>query len=88
MTNSIDSSGGDVTIGKASEPAATCVDLAAREQKHNSGKGAKYTRGRGPIRFVYHEAFATFSEACRREAEVKRWRRARKEQLVASQNLS
>ena len=50
--------------------AGTCVDLKERETKHNDGKGAKYTRGRGPVSFVYHEEFATLSDARKREGEV------------------
>jgi putative endonuclease len=67
--------------------AGTCSDLVAREKKHNAGKGARYTRGRGPVRFVYHEAYPTFSEACRREAEVKRWRKSKKSMLIAGHEL-
>ena len=63
--------------------AGSCVDLQAREDKHNAGKGAKYTRGRLPVQFVHHESFPTRADACRREAEVKRWPKARKEVLVA-----
>lgn len=66
--------------------AGSCIDLKAREEKHNSGTGAKYTSSRTPVRFVYYELFATRSEACIREAEVKRWPKARKEALVARQH--
>ena len=62
--------------------AGTCVDLAAREAKHNDGSGAKYTRSRRPVRIVYSEEFETISEARRREAEVKRWRKVEKEYLA------
>ena len=60
----------------------SCVDLRAREKTHNEGKGAKYTRSRLPVRFVHHETFETKSEAMKREAEVKRWPKLRKEKLV------
>jgi len=60
----------------------SCVDLKARERLHNEGKGAKYTRSRRPIRFVYHEIFSTLTEARRREAQVKNWSKVEKEQLV------
>ncbi len=56
----------------------TCLDLAARENAHNDGTGAKYTRSRRPVRFVYHETYATLSEARKREAEIKRLPRERK----------
>ncbi|MFH1444816.1 MAG: GIY-YIG nuclease family protein [Candidatus Peregrinibacteria bacterium] len=63
--------------------AGSCVDLKEREKCHNDGKGAKYTRSRRPIQFVYHEQFSTLAEARRREAEVKTWNKEKKEQLVA-----
>lgn len=64
--------------------AGTCVDLKAREELHNSGKGAKYTRSRLPIRFVYHEEFQTLGEARKREAAVKKMKRPAKEALVGA----
>ena len=57
------------TVTDGSLYAGTCSDLAAREARHNSGRGTEYTKNRGPVRFVYHEAFPTRSDACRREAE-------------------
>ncbi len=62
--------------------AGTCVDLAKLEQKHNSGSGAKYTRSRRPVRIVYNEEHESLSEARRREAEVKKWSKERKEELL------
>jgi putative endonuclease len=62
--------------------AGTCTDLHAREEKHNAGSGAKYTRSRRPVHIVYHESFATLSEARKREAEVKRWCKEGKEDLL------
>ena len=60
------------------------VDPRARETLHNSGRGAHYTACRRPVSLVYSESFATKSEALKREHEVKRWTRARKEALVES----
>lgn len=57
-------------------------NLAKRETLHNTGKGAKYTRGRGQGVMVYSETFTTRGQALRREAEVKRWPRAKKLSLV------
>ena len=62
----------------------SCIDIGARERKHNEGTGAKYTRSRRPVAMVYHEEFATLSEARRREAEVKTWTKTEKEKLVES----
>ncbi len=61
----------------------SCKDPAAREAVHNSRKGAKYTRSRLPIRMVYSEEFPTLGDALRREAEVKKWRKERKEALFS-----
>lgn len=63
--------------------AGSTNDLAARERKHNDGRGAKYTAGRRPVRVVYSEVHATRSAAVAREAEIKRWTRAKKQALVA-----
>jgi putative endonuclease len=62
--------------------AGTCIDVAAREEMHNSGKGAKYTRSRLPIKIVYTETFETLSEARKREAAVKRLTKPQKEKLL------
>lgn len=61
-------------------------DLTARLAAHNSGKGAKYTRGRGPVTLVYSEIFPTQSEAMRREAEIKKLSRAQKQALIDAQD--
>ncbi|MBI3132540.1 MAG: GIY-YIG nuclease family protein [Acidobacteria bacterium] len=47
------------------------VDVAARLKQHEAGKGAKYTRGRGPLELVYEEACGGRSEALMRERFVK-----------------
>ena len=60
-------------------------DLAARLDAHNSGKGAKYTRGRGPVELAYSEMFDTQSEAMHREAEIKKLSRPQKQALLDSQ---
>lgn len=61
-------------------------DLTARLAAHNSGRGAKYTRGREPVTLVYSEMFATQSEAMRREAEIKKLTRPQKQALIDSQS--
>lgn len=58
-------------------------DVRKRMQKHCSDKGAKYTRGRGPLELVYLEALDTRQEAMRREAEIKRMTRKEKLALIA-----
>ena len=58
-------------------------DIARREAVHNSGRGAKYTRSRLPVKMVYHESFATRSEAMKRECAIKRLLREQKLKLIA-----
>lgn len=60
-------------------------NLANREKLHNLGRGAKYTRAHGGGTMVYSESFSTQREALRREAEVKKWPRKKKLNLIAGQ---
>lgn len=54
------------------------VDVQARLEAHRSGKGAKYTRGRGPLELVYTENCGDHSAALRRELEFKKLTREQK----------
>lgn len=47
-------------------------DLQHRLHKHMTGKGAKYTRGRGPLMLRYLENCCNYSDALRREMRVKK----------------
>lgn len=58
-------------------------DVARRTAAHNSGKGAKYTRGRGPVEVVYTEECESYSAALKREAAIKRLKREDKLSLLA-----
>ncbi|MEL4860832.1 GIY-YIG nuclease family protein [Pseudoflavonifractor phocaeensis] len=60
----------------------TTDDVARRLAVHQSGKGAKYTRGRGPLTLAYQEACADKSAALRREIAVKKLTRAEKLALI------
>ena len=62
-------------------------DPVAREQAHNSGRGAKYTAGRRPVRLVYQEAFRSVGKALAREYAVKQLSRAKKDALIARRRL-
>ncbi|MBQ7345189.1 MAG: GIY-YIG nuclease family protein [Oscillospiraceae bacterium] len=57
------------------------VDVEARLEVHRSGKGAKYTRGRGPLELVYTEDCGTHSDALKREYAIKALTREEKERL-------
>jgi putative endonuclease len=60
------------------------TDLTRRLQEHNSpgGKGSKYVHSRLPAELVYQEKLSSKSEALKREAEVKKWRRSKKLTLI------
>jgi putative endonuclease len=62
-----------------------CADLDARIQKHNEGKGAKYTKARRPIQLVYSEKFKTKSDAMKNEIAIKKLSRKAKEVLIQTQ---
>ena len=57
-------------------------DLAKRIKEHNDGTGARYTFSRRPVTLIYSEKYASRSEAGKREAQVKSWPRAKKEELI------
>lgn len=59
-------------------------DVERRAAAHNSGKGAKYTRGRGPVTVVYREACPDHSAALRREAAIKKLTRPEKLALIGA----
>ena len=58
-------------------------DVEKRVAAHNAGRGAKYTKPRLPVAVVYREAAADKGAALRREAEIKRLKRAEKLDLIA-----
>ena len=58
------------------------TDVQKRLAAHRSGKGAKYTRGRGQLELVYSEECGSHSDALRRELEIKRLTREEKEILI------
>lgn len=60
------------------------LDPQKRLEAHNSGKGAKYTRARLPVKLVYYEQFETKSEALRKEIELKKLKKSEKEKLIES----
>ena len=60
------------------------VDVAARIETHNAGKGARYTRSRLPVRLVHREHAANRSAASQREHQLKRLSRTAKLALIES----
>lgn len=62
------------------------TELERRLEQHNSGIGAKYTRGRGPVKMVYSEEVAGKSEALKRECQIKKYSKLKKEKLIGGKS--
>lgn len=60
-------------------------DLDARLRRHKDGKGAKYIRYFSSFDLVYHEKYPTRSEAMKREVQLKKLTKAKKEALIAGE---
>ena len=58
------------------------TDVQARFAQHQAGKGAKYTRGRGPLEVVYTEECDDHSAALKRELAIKALPREEKEKMI------
>lgn len=56
-------------------------NVEKRLAAHRAGKGAKYTRGRGPLELAYSEQLPDKSAALRREYEIKQLTRQEKLRL-------
>lgn len=61
------------------------TDLEHRLMMHQDGKGAKYTRGRGPFQVMLVETYATKNEAMKREYAIKQLTRTEKIQLIRNE---
>ena len=57
------------------------TDIERRLEEHNSGEGAKYTRGRYPVKLKHQEVFESRSQAQKREYQIKQLPRREKEEL-------
>ncbi|GAA0224068.1 hypothetical protein GCM10009000_043680 [Halobacterium noricense] len=58
------------------------TDVERRVAEHDTGEGAKYTRGRTPVELIHTERFDSKSAAMSREYEIKQLSRAQKEKVV------
>ncbi len=61
------------------------VDIDKRIISHNKGIGAKYTRGRLPVKLVYKEKYNSKSEALKREYSIKQMTRAKKLKMIKNE---
>lgn len=65
------------------------IDINRRVLEHNSSKkGAKYTKSRRPVELVYFEEHVTIKDVMKREIEVKRWSKVKKEKLTTSKKVN
>ena len=58
-------------------------DIVRRFDEHQKGNGAKYTKGRLPIKLMYFETLSSRSAAIKREVEIKHYSRIKKKELIA-----
>ena len=54
----------------------------ARLYYHNSKMGAEFTKGKAKFRIVFLEEQGNLAEARKREIQIKKWRRDKKEMLI------
>lgn len=63
------------------------TDVYKREKVHNSGKGAKYTRARLPVKLAYFEEFDNKIDATKREWQFKQYSHKEKEEIIRKKYL-
>ncbi|HWA52465.1 MAG TPA: GIY-YIG nuclease family protein [Patescibacteria group bacterium] len=59
-------------------------NLSKRFKAHKNGKGAAYTKSHKPVKIIYQEKFPDKSSALKREIEIKKWPKKKKELLISS----
>jgi len=57
-------------------------NLQQRIERHKSGNGAEFTKRNKVFELVYKEEFSSLLEVRRRETQIKKWRREKKENLI------
>jgi len=58
------------------------TNLKNRLKEHNEGSGGRNTRIKRPVQLLHTERFQNKYAALKREAQMKRWTRAKKEALI------
>ena len=58
-------------------------DLSNRFNLHSKGNGAKYLKGRAPLKLVYHKTYKYYKNALIAERRLKRLTRKRKQELIS-----
>lgn len=62
-------------------------DLEKRIKLHNSGTGAKYLRGKGPVKLVYFREYKYYKNAVNAEIRIKKMTKREKENFIATSNM-
>ena len=57
-------------------------DVGARLRLHNAGNGAKFLRGKGPVKLIYTKEYRYYKNALRAERNLKKLTRIEKEELI------
>ena len=59
-------------------------DVQRRFNEHQEGgrKGAKYLKGKKPLKLVFHKKIGSRSQALKTEAQIKKWPKKKKEALI------
>ncbi len=65
--------------------AVSTTNIENRIKAHNMGEGAAYTAKRRPVQLVYNERFNSLDDAVKRERQIKKWSRAKKEALISGE---
>lgn len=60
------------------------TDVQRRFEQHENGQGAKYTKGRAPLKILYTEECENRSSASKRELEIKALSKQAKQALILS----
>lgn len=58
------------------------TDIKKRIDAHNSGRGAKYTRGRGPVKLMHLRRYVDRSAASKAEYKIKKLKRGKKIRMI------
>ena len=61
-------------------------DMPTRIYQHRHGRGSAFTKKYQCVDLIYYQAFGRIEEAIVREKQLKKWKRAWKEELVKEQN--
>lgn len=57
-------------------------NIQNRVRYHNTKLGSQFTKNRATFRVVFKEEYGTLTEARKREIQIKKWRREKKEMLI------